>query len=207
MVSEWSAYCTRHNDPELVSRTPIRSRPKDRCHPTATRYDPRRTGPIYAWTDLTYLLHAGGRVVGLLRRAPARNPTARAAASRARPIAQDAQTPGDLEPAAVLRHGARRPSTRQHPTGQQTSSARCDTTRCPRSRGSCRRGRSSEHPPAPISAGVAYVTEPHQRRHAQPRVELDRDLPGVGRLGRLLRPRRATQSSTRTATACACPAS
>ena len=46
-----------------------------------------------------------------------------------------------------------------------------------------------------------------QRRHARPRLELDRDLPRLGRLGRLLRPRRSHRSSIRTATGSASPAS
>ena len=67
-------------------------------------------------------------------------------------------------------------------------------------------GAVSEHPPARSArAGVRH--EPRQRGHAEPRLGLDRDLPGVGRLGRLLRPRRAARPSTRTATGCACPAS
>ena len=49
----------------------------------------------------------------------------------------------------------------------------------------------SEHPPALVSAGQAYVTSVDQRDHAQPGLEVDGDLPRVGRLGRLLRPRHA----------------
>ena len=49
----------------------------------------------------------------------------------------------------------------------------------------------SEHPPALVSRGQTFVTERDQRDHAQPRLELDRDLPRLGRLGRLLRPREA----------------
>ena len=43
----------------------------------------------------------------------------------------------------------------------------------------------------------------HQRRHEEPGLEVHRDLLVLGRLGRLLRPRRAARRSTRTATACA----
>ena len=52
-------------------------------------------------------------------------------------------------------------------------------------------GAVSEHPPAPVSYGQSYVTSLDQRGDEEPRLGLDRDLPRLGRLGRLLRPRRA----------------
>ena len=55
-VSEWSATCTRRNDPSSCrtrSRRPGRSR-----RTNATKHPAGSPGtPIYAWTDLTYLLH------------------------------------------------------------------------------------------------------------------------------------------------------
>ena len=62
-ISAWSAYCTRHNDPMSCSNaldnpgavpddTFRRSSPSGR-----ERNGPVGTNPIYAWTDLTYLLH------------------------------------------------------------------------------------------------------------------------------------------------------
>ena len=52
LVSEWSAYCTKQNDPQS-------------CHnannhpglPPNFGKHPTHKNPIYAWTDLTYLLH------------------------------------------------------------------------------------------------------------------------------------------------------
>ena len=46
----------------------------------------------------------------------------------------------------------------------------------------------SEHPTKSVAAGQAYVTLPHQHRDAGPRLGQHRDRPGLGRLGRLLRP-------------------
>jgi phospholipase C len=63
--------------------------------------------------------------------------------------------------------------------------------RSPRSRGSLRPRSVSEHPPALVTAGQTWVTAPDQRDHAEPRLEVDSDLPRLGRLGRLLRPHQA----------------
>ena len=60
--------------------------------------------------------------------------------------------------------------------------------RCP---GWCPPGEVSEHPPAPVSYGQSYVTSLVNAVMQQSRLGLDGDLPGLGRLGRLLRPRGA----------------
>ena len=54
-VSEWSARCTRHDDPfSCTNSLDLPGLPPD----FAPRRRPRaRVNPIYAWTDLTYLLH------------------------------------------------------------------------------------------------------------------------------------------------------
>ncbi len=51
----------------------------------------------------------------------------------------------------------------------------------------------SEHPPALVTARPDVRDRADQRDHAQPRLELDGDLPRLGRLGRLLRPRQAAE--------------
>jgi phospholipase C len=56
-VSEWSAKCTTHNDPQSCTnalQNPGYPPDFNRGPKTAT------TAPIYAWTDLTYLLHEDG---------------------------------------------------------------------------------------------------------------------------------------------------
>ncbi|MFP5211321.1 MAG: alkaline phosphatase family protein [Acidobacteriota bacterium] len=59
-VSAWSAYCTRHDDPmSCTNALNAPGIPPD-FHPHEQKYggppDPHGD-PIYAWTDLTYLLH------------------------------------------------------------------------------------------------------------------------------------------------------
>ncbi len=62
-ISAWSAYCTRHNDPMSCSNALDNpgAVPDDtfRRHTQAglERNGPVGTPPIYAWTDVTYLLH------------------------------------------------------------------------------------------------------------------------------------------------------
>ncbi|HXL19475.1 MAG TPA: alkaline phosphatase family protein, partial [Streptosporangiaceae bacterium] len=55
-VSEWSAYCTRHDDPtSCTNAVQAPGLPPDFM--LLPRERPARNAPIYAWTDLTYLLH------------------------------------------------------------------------------------------------------------------------------------------------------
>ena len=57
MVSEWSAHCSRAGDPmSCVSEIETPGLPPD----FAATARPHRPKPDYAWTDLTYLLHAHG---------------------------------------------------------------------------------------------------------------------------------------------------
>jgi len=54
-VSEWSARCTTHNQPS--SCTNALQSPQVPPNPNAGSAAKSRPPPIYAWTDLTYLLH------------------------------------------------------------------------------------------------------------------------------------------------------
>jgi phospholipase C len=62
-VSAWSAYCTEHNNPaSCTNELEAPGMPPDFPGRTAPRFGGARNGPpgtrpIYAWTDLTYLLH------------------------------------------------------------------------------------------------------------------------------------------------------
>ena len=113
MVSAWSADCTRHNDPgscrNAIQTPGIRPRTGNPLDPTSYK------APIYAWTDLTYLLHAHG-VSWNYYVVPGVEPDCRDPATLScAPVAAEPQNPGHLESAAVLRHGADRPPARQHP--------------------------------------------------------------------------------------------
>lgn len=61
-LSAWSAYCTKHDDPmscsnELQSPGVVPDDTYRRNGLSGERAGPLGTKPIYAWTDLTYLLH------------------------------------------------------------------------------------------------------------------------------------------------------
>ena len=191
--------------PELVPQRVETSAPARRSPRTRTRSVRSANGPIYAWTDLTYLCTARTCRGGTTSRPGAQPDCANARASRARRSRRTHRRPAS---------GTRcRTSTPSTTTSSSATSNRCRASTAPRRAGRCRTSswivpsqNVSEHPPASISTGVAYVTGVINAIMRSPDWELDRDLPGLGRLGRLLRPRRARRSSTRTATACACPA-
>ena len=141
------------------------------------------------------------RELALLRRQRAPSPTAPTTRCSAAPVPQNANTPGIWNPLPyfdTVQAGrpARRTSRRStnfytaaqagHAAGRLVGHA---------GRGGERASAGARH----ARAGVR--DEPDQRGHAQPGLELDRDLPSVGRLGRLLRPRRAAARRRATATA------
>ena len=187
MVSEWSAH----------ARTPTIRRAASNAlqspgAPPDSRKQSRPTPPIYAWTDLTYLLHKhrvswryyvfsgtepdceddamicdAGQAEARRRRASGtRCPYFDTVHSR-RPDSATSQSCPNFFKAAKDGHAARGVVDRARPA------------------------RSASIRPALVSAGQAYVTSLVNAVDARPRLEVDRDLPRLGRLGRLLRPRRA----------------
>ena len=194
LVSEWSAKCTRAQRSEQLrerrSRRPGRSR-----RTNADEAPGRLAGHADLRVDRPHLPAAQAeRLVGLLRRDAAPSPTARTTRrSRASPVTQNAKTPGIWNPLPYFDTVSNDDQARQHPVGRRASTRPRRTARSPRSRGSSRRAQVSEHPPSSVSAGQSYVTSLVNAVMNEPRLELDRDLPGVGRLGRLLRPRRAAR--------------
>ena len=123
MVSEWSAACTQHNDPACCTnalQSPGNPQPR---RPARCRQSPPGTGagsrPIYAWTDLTYLLHKDNVTWGYYVVAGTEPDCANDAALIVRPGQAEREDARDLEPAALLRHRPRRRPSRQHPVGRQ----------------------------------------------------------------------------------------
>ena len=119
----------------------------------------------------------------------------------------ECQDAGNLESAAVVRH---RSADHQLGNIQPRSASSRAAQAWDASGGFLGRSRTdkvSEHPPARVSAGQAYVTGLDQRGHARPGLEINGHLPRLGRLGRLLRPRRPARRRRATATASGCQAS
>ena len=186
-VSEWSALCTRHDDP-WVPRTrcsrpapPFRQRPPPRRPRRATRRSTR--GPI-SHTCCTSTTSAG-RTTSSPGASPTARMTPRCRASR------PSRTP--RRPASGTRCRTSTPSKR---TASWATSVRRRLLRRREERDAARRrvvravNAVSEHPPGALSPG-RLRHQHHQRRDALAAVEQHRDLPRLGRLGRLLRPRRA----------------
>jgi phospholipase C len=153
MVSEWSAKCARHNDPASCVNAHENPGPRP---PDGNPLQPSNNGPIYAWTDLTYLLHRS-HVSWAYYVSPGAQPDCNSTAAACPRVIQNARTPGvwnplpyfdtvrndhqlgDIQPVQRFIRAARRgtlPAVSWVVPSQDVS----------------------EHPPARISVGVTYVT-------------------------------------------------
>ena len=110
LVSEWAARCTTHDDPFSCRNVYQSAAAPPNGHPLR----PSRRGPIYAWTDLTYLLHRA-HVSWRYYVEPGAQPDCSNGDIACAPVPQGAPDTGDLEPAAVLRHRPRRRPVGEHP--------------------------------------------------------------------------------------------
>src|SRR6266536_2298232 len=99
---------------------------------------------------------------------------------------------GHLEPAALVRHGPPGPPARERPADEEILRGRAPGNAAGSVVGDAEQQvqRASAEPRHRRSD---VRDQRRQRGHAQPRLELDRDLPRLGRLGRLLRPRPAAE--------------
>jgi phospholipase C len=163
LLSEWSAYCRRANDPASCAnndQTPRSEHPPN----TPTPYDgeagaPNRgtDQPIFAWTDITYLLHRH-HVSWRYYVVPGAQPDcANPAAETCAPVAQNSSTPGIWNPLPWF------DTVREdHQLGDIQSvsnfyaDARAGTL--PAVTWVVPSAAVSEHPPAPVSWGQSYVT-------------------------------------------------
>jgi phospholipase C len=157
-VSAWSAYCpVRRRAMECVNDPVSSGLPHDFGTAAARRHRRHRPGPFYNWTDLTYLLHRH-QVSWRYYVTKGQEPDCQNdSAVTCRYVGQNPATPGIWNPLphfATVRH--------DHQLGNIQGLSSFFTA--------ARRGRLpavswivpnekvSEHPPALISAGQAYVT-------------------------------------------------
>ena len=166
LVSEWSAYCTQQNNPSSCVNS-LQTRPAE--HPSnAPAVYGGEPGPlssgkknggdaIYAWTDLTYLLHKSavswGYYVVTGTEPDCENPAAESCA----PVNQSANTPGIWNPLPWFNT-----VKADHQLGNIQSVDRFYTAAkngtLPAVSWVVPSGAVSEHPPAPVSFGQTYVT-------------------------------------------------
>ena len=155
LVSEWSARCTQHDNPG--SCTNALQSPGDPPKGLAKSTGVPRPGPIYAWTDLTYLLHAHQVSWGYYVVPGSEPDCENAQAVTCAPVKQNSSTPGIWNPLpyfdTVKNDGQL--GNIQAVSGFYAS-AKAGTL--PAVSWVVPSGQLSEHPPAPVSFGQTYVT-------------------------------------------------
>ena len=175
LVSEWSAYCTQEDNPSSCVNA-LQTRPAERpanapavlggqAGPKNTARTNKRgvtksTGgsqPVYAWTDLTYLLHKDHVSWGYYVVSGTEPDCENDAAETCAPVAQSSNTPGIWNPLPWFNT-----VQNDHQLGNIQSvdkfyaAARAGTL--PAVSWVVPSGEVSEHPPAPVSFGQSYVT-------------------------------------------------
>jgi phospholipase C len=155
LVSEWSAHCTQHYNPGSCTnalQSPGTPAAKPAVYGGATRQR-----PIYAWTDLTYLLYKDHVSWGYYV-VPGSEPDCENDASiSCAPVRQNANTPGIWNPLPFF--------DTVKADGQLGNIQPVDDFYGAASKGQLPAvswvvpsGAVSEHPPAPVSYGQSYVT-------------------------------------------------
>jgi phospholipase C len=156
MVSEWSARCTQHNNPsscknavETVGGAPPR---KPAVYGGATR-----NKPIFAWTDLTYLMHKHHVSWGYYVVSGSEPDCANPAAETCAPVGQSASTPGIWNPLPFF-DTVKNDGQLRNIQSMDRFFAAAKRGRLPAVSWLTPSGEVSEHPPAPVSFGQSYVT-------------------------------------------------
>jgi phospholipase C len=154
-VSEWSAHCTQNNNPATcVNAVQNPGNPPDF---RARRAAPDRKPPIYAWTDLTYLLHKSNVSWGYYVVNGTEPDCEDDSAVSCAPKRQNAKTPGIWNPLPFF--------DTVKADGQLGNIQSVDKFYAAAKKGDlpavswiAPSGPVSEHPPGAISAGQSYVT-------------------------------------------------
>jgi len=155
-VSEWSAKCTTRNDPASCTNEIQTTGPRP-----PRNWKKRPAGspgtPIYAWTDLTYLLHRQHVSWGYYVVSGTEPDCTNDAALSCVPGRQSAQTPGIWNPLPYFDT-----VNNDHQIGNITSVdhfyAAAQHGTLPAVSWVVPSGQVSEHPPSSVSAGQSYVT-------------------------------------------------
>ncbi|HXX37594.1 MAG TPA: alkaline phosphatase family protein [bacterium] len=154
MVSEWSARCPNHAPSSCVNALQAPGLPPDfRAGRPASQIRP----PIYAWTDLTYLLHNNGVSWGYYIVAGTEPDCEDDAKVDCLPVRQNAKTPGIWNPLPWFDTvNADHERDNIQPIGNFLKAAKSGTL--PAVSWVTPSGDVSEHPPALVSTGQTYVT-------------------------------------------------
>ncbi|SEK31135.1 alkaline phosphatase family protein [Streptacidiphilus jiangxiensis] len=158
MVSEWSAYCTQHDNPSSCTNALQNPGLPPDFKAAGRRKTAQPAGPpIYAWTDLTYLLHKDAVSWGYYVMTGSEPDCEDATALTCSPVKQNAKTPGIWNP---LPYFDTVKADHQEANIQSldafTKAAKAGTL--PAVSWISPAGQVSEHPPGLVSAGESYTT-------------------------------------------------
>ena len=154
LVSEWSAYCTQYFNPSSCKNAVQGPNyPPTRFNPARPRANP----PLYAWTDLTWLLHKYGVSWGYYIVAGTEPDCEDDAAVACAPVKQNATTPGIWNPLPYF-YTVRQDGQLGNIKSVSAFYAAARKGTLPAVSWVVPSGQVSEHPPAPVSFGQTYVT-------------------------------------------------
>ena len=159
-VSEWSALCSQHNNPSsCVNDVQTPGYPYYLGMPNSDIKAGTGNGayPIYAWTDLTYLMYQNSVSWGYYVSAGTEPDCRIDSALTCAPVNQDAKTPGIWNPLPwfdTVRNDGQEGNIQS--TEQYFAAAKAGTL--PAVSWVIPSGADSEHPPSPVSRGQSWVT-------------------------------------------------
>ncbi len=167
LVSEWSAFCTQVDNPSSCVNA-LQTRPAERPQNAPAVYGgetgPKNTNrpaasnqPIYAWTDLTYLLAKDHVSWGYYVVSGTEPDCENDAALTCAPVSQSANTPGIWNPLPWF-DTVRADHQLGNIRSVDTFYAAAKAGTLPAVSWVVPSGEVSEHPPAPVSFGQSYVT-------------------------------------------------
>ena len=159
LMSEWAAICTQHNNPSSCTNSIANLRRQGGRPPDAPAYLNGKTSntPIYAWTDLTYLLHKEHVSWGYYVVSGTEPDCENDAAETCAPVQQNSWTYGIWNPLPWFDTVK---SDHQLGNIQDVSKyyAAAKNGTLPAVTWVVPSGEVSEHPPSPVSFGQSYVT-------------------------------------------------
>jgi phospholipase C len=151
-VSEWSAKCSRAGDPKsCVNELDHPDLPRDFGKGGQSRRD-----PDYAWTDLTFLLHKAGVSWGYFV-FPGAEPDCEDDSAACKPVKQGPKTPGIWNPLPFF-DTVKEDGELKNVQDLKNFYAAAKAGTLPAVSWIAPAQQVSEHPPALISLGQAYVT-------------------------------------------------
>ena len=162
-LSAWSAYCSKHNDPfSCINALNDPGEPPDFGGRTGAKFGGARNGPpgtkpIYAWTDITYLLHHHHVSWGYYVVKGAEPDCEDDDAITCKKVRQNANTPGIWNPLPYFDTVKNDGDLRRIQTIENFYKQAREGT-LPSVSWIVPSGLVSEHPPALVSAGQTFVT-------------------------------------------------